>query len=91
VYLHDFDEFDNVRMSLAQSEEFNLPRAVHATWDNLDGALHSRLSVDAATADGVGTVAQDLLAQVQVVVKEEARFLKRKLEDINKGNIIGQE
>ena len=63
-------------MSLAQSEQFNLPRAVHAARDDLDCALHARLAVDAAAADRVAAVAQDLFAQVQVVVKEEARFLK---------------
>ena len=56
----------------------DLPRAVDAARDDLDGALDAGLAVHAAPAHGVAAVAQDALAHVQVVVQEEGRFLAGK-------------
>ena len=76
--LQHLHQLDNVGVALAAPQELDLPGAVDAPGDDLDGALLAGLAVDAAAAHRVAAVAQDALAHVQVVVQEERRFLKKK-------------
>ena len=65
-------------MSLTAPEQVDLRRAVHAPGDDLDCELRPGDAVDAAPADGEGAVAEDFLAEVNVVLEEEGRFLKNR-------------
>ena len=71
TYLDHIDEFNNIWVSLAEPEELDLPGAVDPPGDDLDGVLLARGAVDAPPADSVGTVPQEALVQLHVVLHKE--------------------
>ena len=56
-YLYHINELHDIWVSLAQSQEFDLFRAVHLPGDDLDGELGPGLPVDAPPTHGEGAVA----------------------------------